>query len=367
MESGVTQQAVSIHPLLAFLGLFVVAVALSYGIRWLWRTILEHVAGKTSTILDDLVLRATRGAAQAVFIAASLNFLWNMYGGDIMTYYADIEILDVSFVGAIMDHVCFLLLTFSILALLWKGSFAVTDWYEREIAHRTETTLDEKIIHSLRKVLKGVFMVVAFMIVTDHFKLPFGKIWAAAGIGSLAVALAAQDTFANMISGIIILVDRPFLVGDRIELADGTYGDVIDIGLRSTKIMSFDNTIYILPNSDLSAQRITNHTYPDFKIKVSHTIGVAYGSDMVHVKTILNDILRNHQLVLNEPEWGIWFTEFADSSLNILVKYWISDYRNKFTVMDEINMEINRRFEAENIEIPFPQRDIHIIQPDGDA
>ena len=367
MESDITQQAAAVHPLLAFLGLFVVAVAFSYVIRWLWRTILEHVAGKTSTILDDLVLRATKGAAQAVFIAVSLNFLWSMYGGDIGAHYKDLELFDISFAVTIMDHVCFLLLTFSILSLLWKGSFAVTDWYEREIAIQTATTLDEKIIHSLRKVLKGVFIVVAFMIVTDHFALPFGKIWAAAGIGSLAVALAAQDTFANMISGIIILVDRPFLVGDRIELADGTYGDVLDIGLRSTKIMSFDNTIYILPNSDLSAQRITNHTYPDIKIKVAHTVGVAYGSDMVNVKAILNDILKEHPLVLNKPEWGIWFTEFADSSLNILVKYWISDYRDKFTVKDEINMEINRRFEEAKIEIPFPQRDVHIIKSDGEA
>ena len=108
-------------------------------------------------------------------------------------------------------------------------------------------------------------------------------------------------------------------------------------------------------------QRITNHTYPDIKLKVAHQIGVAYGSDMHKVKEIINDILKEKPEVLNDPLWGVWFTEFGDSSLNLLVKYWISDYKNKFTIMDEINMEINSRFEKENIEIPFPQRDIHII------
>ena len=83
---------------------------------------------------------------------------------------------------------------------------------------------------------------------------------------------------------------------------------------------------------------------------------------MEKVKRVLGDILRNNPMVLNEPAWGIWFTEFADSSLNLFIKYWISDYRQKFDITDQINMEIKRRFEEEGIEIPFPQRDVHIKQ-----
>ena len=198
------------------------------------------------------------------------------------------------------------------------------------------------------------------IVIADRFQWPISKLWAAAGIGSLAVAFAAKDTFANMISGIIILFDRPFLVGDRIELADGTFGDVVDIGLRSTKVLTFDHTIDIIPNALISDQRVRNHTYPDTKLKVALTIGVAYGSDLVTVKDILNNILAEHPRVLNEPPWGIWFTEFGDSSLNLFIRYWIADYRDKFGTMDEINMEINRRFAASGIEIPFPQRDVHL-------
>ncbi len=148
---------------------------------------------------------------------------------------------------------------------------------------KTEATLDEKILFSVRKIFKMAIVIFAVMIIADHFELPFSKLWAVAGIGSLAIALAAQDSIANLISGVIILLDRPFLTGDRIELLDGTFGDVVDIGLRSTKIISFDNTIHIIPNAKISNQRITNHSYPDFKLKVAHNIGVAYGSDMEKV------------------------------------------------------------------------------------
>ena len=257
------------------------------------------------------------------------------------------------------NHLCFLFITFSVIYLVWKAVFAFVDWFERDVALKTETTIDEKIIFTLRKILKVIFFIIAVMIVADHFDAPFSKLWAAAGIGSLAVALAAKDTFANMISGVIILFDRPFLVGDRVELTDGTFGDVVDIGLRSTKILSFDNTIHIIPNAEISSQRITNHTYPDNTLKVAHHIGVAYGTDMEKTKQVLNKILREHQKVLNDPEWGIYFTEFGDSSLNLLIRYWIQNYKEKFTIMDEINMIIKRSFEEENIEIPFPQRDVH--------
>ena len=338
----------------------------SFALRWVWKKILIRLARKTSTNLDRLIFESTGGAAQIAFIAAGFDFSWNLYGDVIVNSFSGIKTLDTEFIGKLADHFCFLFLFFSLVVLIWKTIIAIVDWYEKDIASKTETKLDEKIVHSVRKVMKVFLFVFIIMTVADHFDLPISKVWAMAGIGSLAVALAAKDTFANMISGVIILFDRPFLVGDRIELADGTFGDVVDIGLRSTKILSFDNTIHIIPNAELSNQRITNHTYPDIKLKVAQTIGVAYGSNMEKVKDILNGILRDSPDVLNDPPWGVWFKEFGDSSLNLFMRYWISDYTNKFTIIDGINMEIHRRFGEENIEIPFPQRDVHIIKGNGE-
>ena len=345
-----------------FIVQFSVIILVSFLLRGFWNHVLIRYARKTATNLDRMLFEATDKAVQITFIAAGLSFTWNLYGQAVVKSLSVIPWIDAVFVLKASNHICFLFLTFSLFFLFWRILFSVVDWYEKDIAAKTETTLDEKILYSFRKVVKAVIAVFAVMIVADHFNWPISKVWAAAGIGSLAIALAAKDTFANMISGVIILFDRPFLVGDRVELIDGTFGDVVDIGLRSTKILSFDNTIHIIPNGEISNQRITNHTYPNLRLKVAHNIGVAYGSDMEKVKRVLNDILEEHPHVLNEPPWGIWFTDFGDSSLNLFIRYWILNYKEKFTVVDEINMEINRRFEEEKIEIPFPQRDVHMIK-----
>ena len=348
--------------IVSFIILFSFFVILSFMLRWLWKNVLIRFAERTSTNLDRYLFSATKGAAQLVFIAAGFNFSWNLYGEAIIRMLSGVQGVNTVFIEKNINHICFLFLAFSSIIFFWNVVFSIIDWYERDIARKTATRLDEKIIPTFRKILKIIIYIVTFMFISDHFKWPLSKIWAMAGIGSLAVALAAKDTFSNIICGIIILIDRPFLVGDRIELSDGTFGDVIDIGIRSTKILSFDNTIYILPNTEISNKRITNHAYPDFKIKIRHSIGVAYGTDIEKVKEIINDILAKHPAVLNNPVWGIYFMEFGDSSLNLLVIYWVSDYKNKFDITDKINMEINNRFKEENIEIPFPQRDIHVIK-----
>jgi len=343
-----------------------VIILLSYVLSWFWRHVLIKIARRTTTNLDRMIFEATDRAAQMAFIFAGVNFSWKLYGSPLLSLLEeyDINLINIDKLLDYGDRFFSLLFALSLVFLTGKVVFAAVDWFDRDVAQKTESTFDEKILYSLRKVFKAIFFVATFLIFIEHIGLNLSKLWAAAGIGSLALAFAAKDTLANMISGVIILFDRPFLVGDRVELADGSFGDVVDIGLRSTKILSFDNTIFILPNAEISNQRITNHSYPDYNLKVAHTIGVAYGSDLDKVKEVLNGVLVDHPLVLNEPEWGIWFTTFGDSSLDILVKYWIKDYKDKFTVLDEVNMEINKRFEAEKIEIPFPQRDVHIIKTD---
>ncbi len=346
-----------------FLVKFAAVLLLSFGVVWIWKNILLKYAMKTRTNLDQKLLTAGTRGVQLTFIAAGFSFLWNMYGHAIMMSVSFDTVIDMAFIEKVIGHVAFLFLAMSIMYLAWRLISALLDWFQDDIVRKTPSRLDDKVLFSTRKLVKAVFIVVVSMVIADHFELPISKLWAAAGIGSLAIAFAAKDTLANMISGVIILFDRPFLAGDRVELADGTFGDVVDVGLRSTRILSFDNTIHILPNAEISNQRITNHSYPDIHLKVAQKVGVAYGSDMVRVKCIISDILRDNGRVLDEPPWGIWFTEFGDSSLNLFMRYWIADYRSKFDIVDEVNMAINRRFEAEGIEIPFPQRDIHIIDP----
>ncbi|MFC1540895.1 mechanosensitive ion channel family protein [Candidatus Latescibacterota bacterium] len=346
--------------ILSFTVLCFTFVIFSFALGWLWKNVLIRFADKTSTNLDKYIFSSTHLSARLVFIAAGLNFSWKLYGKAITKMFAVIEAFDIEFVGNLFYHVFYLILAFSITLFLWNVIFSIIHWYEKDIARKTESRLDEKIIPTIRKIFKVVFLIVLIMMIASHFGKPLSGIWAAAGIGSLAVAFAAKDTLANIISGVIILMDRPFLLGDRIELSDGTFGDVVEIGIRSTKILSFDNTIYILPNAEISNKRITNHAYPDFKIKIRHKIGVAYGTEIEKVKAVINDILEKNPNVLNNPEWGVYFMEFGDSSLDFMVIYWVSDYTKKFEIIDKINTEINNRFNEEKIVIPFPQRDVYL-------
>jgi len=157
-----------------------------------------------------------------------------------------------------------------------------------------------------------------------------------------------------------LIADRPFRVGDRVQLADGQMGDVLDIGLRRTDVLSFDNTVISLPNAEVAKSQIINYSAPDAKFKIRATLGVAYGTNLRQVKAILNDVMTSHKDVLKEPAPVVYFTEFADSALNLLLVCWVADYREQFRIRDELFMTVKDRFEAENISIPFPQRDVHL-------
>jgi small-conductance mechanosensitive channel len=172
-----------------------------------------------------------------------------------------------------------------------------------------------------------------------------------------------QDTLANFFAGIHILTDRPFKVGDTI-LIDGDYCRVEKIGLRSTWLYNrFDHDIVIFPNKQIAADKIVNLTEPDQKFKVKAAVGVAYGSDLDLVQRIMIESIRKQPgVILDDPdrEPFVRFQEFGDSSLNFKVTAWIHDIFDQWKIAHDTRLEINRRFEEEGIEIPFPQRVVHM-------
>ncbi len=260
------------------------------------------------------------------------------------------------------NNVLFVALVVGFCLLAGKFLGSLLEWYRLNIAQRTKTTLDDQFIPLFNKLSKIAIFFVGAMIILKKFDVSITGFVATAGIASIAVALAAKETVANMISGFLILIDRPFRVNDRIELPDGKIGDVQEIGLRCTKILTFDNTILVVPNSDISAARVINHGYPSAKVKLRLRMGVAYGSDMAKVKQILVDIASKNQRVMDEPAPAAYFMSFGDSALEVMLIAWVSDYREKFSITDEINLAIQKRFAQEGIQIPFPQRDVHLYQ-----
>ncbi len=187
---------------------------------------------------------------------------------------------------------------------------------------------------------------------------------ASMGIAGIVLGLAAQQTLGNFFSGLHILIDKAFRIGDLIMLenSDGVYR-VMDVGVRSTRLYEiFSNTVVFVPNSKLAGQNIINFNRPNNRMKVRIDVSVSYGSDVSKVISVLKDIAMSHPRVLKHGEFEpqVIFREFGSSSLNFSLYIWIDDVMEQWRVPSEIREEIINRFRKEDIEIPFPQMDVHI-------
>jgi potassium efflux system protein len=177
---------------------------------------------------------------------------------------------------------------------------------------------------------------------------------------SLGIGFGLQNVVSNFVSGLILLAERPFKVGDWI-VAGAVSGTVKKISVRATEIETFQRQSVILPNSDLINSAVGNWTHRNKLGRVEVPIGVAYGSDAKRVHQILLDIARGHPLVLKNPEPFVLFSAFADSSMNFEIRVFLADIGNSAFVQNDLRFAILEAFEREHIDIPFPQRSIRVV------
>ncbi len=235
-------------------------------------------------------------------------------------------------------------------------------WYAERQQEGEGTVLARQMTPVVEKITMLFIIGGALIVVLKHFNYDILSLVTALGIGSLAIGMAAKDTLAHVISGFTLMIDRPFRIGDRIQLAAGQVGDVQDIGLRSTKIKTLDNQLLIIPNSDLCNTMLTNQAFPDNRIKGRINVGVSYGSDAEQVKAFLVQLALEVEDVLQEPVPEAFFVSFGDSALNMSLFFWVEEYAKLFAITDKINTLIIQRFREQQIEIPFPTRIVH-VQP----
>lgn len=186
-------------------------------------------------------------------------------------------------------------------------------------------------------------------------------VFAASAALMIGIGLALQTLFQDIISGIFILIDQTVHVGDIIEL-EGKIGRVDEIKLRTTRAITIDNKVLIIPNHLYLENSLYNWTQNGTATRESVSVGVAYGSDVQLVKKLLIQAANSQSQVINKEETAVRFTDFGDSSLNFKVVFTLNDSFNARIPESDIRFEIDRLFREHNISIPFPQRDIHIIQ-----
>ncbi len=213
---------------------------------------------------------------------------------------------------------------------------------------------------SVFSYLKGVVYIIIFLVTMHTSGVNVTAIFAASAALLIGVGLALQTLFQDIISGIFILIDQSVHVGDIIEL-DGKIGRVVVINLRTTRAVTIDNKVLVIPNHLFLTNSLYNWTENGVETREVINVGVAYGSDVRLVERLLLEVAKGNKSVLKKPPPKVLFSNFGDSSLEFRVAFTINNSFEVRFVQSDMRFEIDRLFRENNIKIPFPQRDIHII------
>ena len=236
---------------------------------------------------------------------------------------------------------------------------------EHRIVDKTETDVDNVIFDLLNRFVGVIIYVIAIILALDLLGINVMPFIAGAGILGIAIGFAAKDTLSNLIAGVLLIIDRPFEIGDRIEVwtapsGSSTWGDVIHIGIRATKIKTTDNIVIIIPNNEIMKWDIINYTIISSKIRVRINIGVAYDADLPKTKKIILDIADGIEWIAKKPEPKVVVRLFGESSVDLQVRVWIKNARKRMDTISEITDRVKEAFDQHGIEIPYPKRDIVI-------
>ena len=209
-------------------------------------------------------------------------------------------------------------------------------------------------------IFQYFFVLIGLLIILSTAGIDLTTLNVLAGAVGIGVGFGLQTIANNFISGLIILLERPVKVGDRIQVGQVT-GDVVRIGARATTVRTNDNIAIIVPNAEFISTQVINWSHSDREVRLHIPVGVSYSSSPEGVRDILIEIAMSHPGVLKNPPADVVFAEFGDSALNFDLRVWTTDYITKPKILrSDLNFEIRKRFKEKGIEIPFPQRDIHV-------
>ena len=355
----------SVPKLVPTVGSVLLAAILYFVGGWILRRVQKRLAAKTETDLDDELVRTIRHAFKLTVIAWAL---WQVVGfwmpvlgaenadGDWMAYATQPR----DWVWGIWIAVVFF--PFSRFVGHLMRSF------ETRIISRTgDTALDETALPMVNRFVRFIVIAIGLLLAMTHLGLEIAPLLAGAGVAGLALSLAAKDTLSNLIAGVLLIMDRPFQVGDRIELWNapretGTWGDVIEIGLRATKIRNPDNLVVVVPNNEIMRRDIINYTMSGDDIRLRIPFSCAYESDIDRAKVLLKEAAHEVQGVKLDPAPIVIVRGFGPSEVNLQLRVWILEARNRRRIADEITEKSMVKFHKAGVEIPYPKRELYIRQ-----
>ena len=244
-----------------------------------------------------------------------------------------------------------------LIAVFWFSSRTKRFLFNRFLA---KSGLDRSLQYAIAQIVSNIVLIVGIFIVLDNAGIHLGALTVFAGAVGVGVGFGLQNIASNFISGLVILAERPITVGDRVEVA-GVAGQVQHIGARSTVIMTNDNIAMIVPNTKFIDSPITNWTYSDPRVRFRIPVGVAYGSDVNKVRDALVTAAGEHPAALKDPAPSVFLEKFGESTIDFELVVWSMEmsYRPR-RFKSDLNFLIHQHLLAAGIEIPNPQRDLHV-------
>ena len=350
-----------------------VGVLLSAGIAYfvggrILKRIQRRFASKTETDLDDELVRTIRQAFRLTVVAWAL---WQCI--DLWVPILGAENADgawVPYARQPRDWVWGVWIGVVFFPFSRFVGHLMRSFETRVLSRSSDTALDETALPMINRFVRFIVVAIGILLAMTHLGLEIAPLLAGAGVAGLALSLAAKDTLSNLIAGVLLIMDRPFQVGDRIELWNapretGTWGDVIEIGLRATKIRNPDNLVVVVPNNEIMRRDIINYTMSGEDIRLRIPFSCAYEADIDRAKALLKEAAAEVEGVKLDPAPLVIVRGFGPSEVNLQLRVWIHEARNRRRIADEITERAMIKFSESGVEIPYPKRELYIRQAGG--
>ena len=312
---------------------------------WVFSNIFQKITSKTTNSLDDTLLRTLQKPITFLVIVSA--------------YFYSVKFLHFSLnTESILLNIAYIFIALGITSIISRIIDAVISEVILPISEKSETSFDNHLIPVIQKAVRAIIWSLGVVIGLDNIGFDITAMIAGLGIGGLALALAAQDSVKNIFAGIMIFLDKPFKIKDRIKI-DGHDGVVEEVGLRSTRIRTLEGRIVTIPNCTFTDNSVINVTsQPALKVKIN--LGLTYDTnedDMQKAINILQDIVKNQDAITDDYAAG--FDGFGDFSLNILFMYYVRPESHWLNTQTLVNKEVLKRFNEEGLEFAFPTQTIY--------
>ncbi len=327
---------------LKFLFILAVSVLVAFLVKFIMRQVLKPLAKKTKTKIDDLIIKSM---SSIIFYAVIV------LGFKIGIQHLEFETAVISSIVNTLYIIIVVLLVIRIITNFAKH------WL-KEWASKTESTADDRLIPLVAKILKTVTIILGIFFIFDTWDINLSPLLATAGIAGIAIGFAVRDSLANILGGIQLVLDKTFKVGDKVELESGEMGTILDIGIRSTKLKTFDNEVIYIPNGSLANTKVKNFTVPDLSVRVNVNFGVEYGSNPEKVRNVVMEAIKKIDTVIEEPEPVVQFLNMSDFSLDFVTRVWVGSYTDAYSTKLKVTDEIYNALNRAKIGIPFPTRTV---------